>query len=155
MNGQQGNGQQANRQQAGNGQPASGLRNDGPNAGLRLSPEDQQQFTREAAQRLSDAQALREQLAKQGQPTGELDKAIDNLQQMAQGKYLEDTRAAKDLRTKVVDGLKDFEFGLRRRMGEGDSTRVLLERSGDVPPAYKQHVEEYYRSIGKGKKTTP
>jgi hypothetical protein len=29
---------------------------------------------------------------------------------------------------------------------------VLLERSGDVPPAYKQHVEEYYRAIGKGKK---
>jgi len=28
---------------------------------------------------------------------------------------------------------------------------VLLERAGDVPPAYKQNVEEYYRSIGRGK----
>jgi hypothetical protein len=28
---------------------------------------------------------------------------------------------------------------------------VLLERSGDVPAAYKQNVEEYFRSIGKGK----
>jgi hypothetical protein len=28
---------------------------------------------------------------------------------------------------------------------------VLLERSGDVPAAYKQNVEEYYRSIGRGK----
>lgn len=118
----------------------------------RLSPEDQQQFAREAAQRLADAQALRDQLQKQGQPTGELDRAIQNLQALAQGKYLEDTRTAGDLRAKVIDGLKDFEFGLRRRLGEGDSTRVLLERSGDVPPAYKQQVEEYYRSIGKGKK---
>lgn len=118
-----------------------------------LSPEDQQQFAREAAQRLADARALREQLAKQGQPTGELDRAIQNLEQLAQGRYLEDTRTATDLRSKVIDGLKDFEFGLRRRLGEGDSTRVLLERSGDVPPAYRQHVEEYYRSIGKGKKS--
>lgn len=74
---------------------------------------------------------------------------------MAQGQYLEDTRAAADLRTKVIDGFKDFEFGLRRKLGEGDSTRVLLERSGDVPAAYKQHVEEYYRSIGKGATSTP
>jgi hypothetical protein len=32
---------------------------------------------------------------------------------------------------------------------------VLLERSGDVPPAYKQHVEEYYRSIGRAKPSKP
>ena len=111
-----------------------------------------QQFSREAAQRLADAEALRQELAKQGQPTQELDRAIENLRQLAQIRALEDTRTSADLRTKVIEGLKDFEFGLRRRLGEGDSTRVLLERSGDVPPAYKAHVEEYYRSIGKGKK---
>jgi hypothetical protein len=62
-----------------------------------------------------------------------------------------DTHAAADLRAKTIEGFKDFEFALRRRLGESDSTRVLLERSGDVPPAYRQNVEEYYRSIGKGK----
>ena len=125
------------------------------NGGAQLSSEDRQQFAREAAQRLADAEALRQQLEKQGESTAKLDQAIQNLRQMAQGQYLEDTRAATDLRTKVIDGFKDFEFGLRRKLGEGDSTRVLLERSGDVPPAYKQHVEEYYRSIGKGTTTTP
>jgi hypothetical protein len=118
--------------------------------GGQLSPEDRQQFAREAAQRLADAEALRQQLEKQGQSTQKLDEAMQTLRQMAQGQYLEDTRAAADLRSKTIEGLKDFEFGLRRKLGEGDSTRVLLERSGDVPPAYKQHVEEYYRSIGKG-----
>ena len=139
----------------GGGMPnAGGMPRGNPQGGgARLTPDDQQQFSREAAQRLADAEALRQELVKQGQPTKELDQAIDNLRQLAQGKYVEDTRAAGDLRSKVIDGLKDFEFGLRRRLGEGDSTRVLLERSGDVPPAYKQHVEEYYRSIGKGKKT--
>ena len=125
------------------------------NGGGQLSPEDRQQFAREAAQRLADAEALRQQLEKQGQSTAKLDEAMKPLRQMAQGQYLEDTRAASDLRSKVIDGFKDFEFGLRRKLGEGDSTRVLLERSGDVPPAYKQHVEEYYRSIGKGAATAP
>ncbi len=119
-------------------------------SGARLSPEDQRQFAREAAQRLADAEALRQDLTKQGLPTQELDRAIDNLRQLAQSNALEDTRTSKDLRTKVIEGLKDFEFGLRRRLGEGDSTRVMLERSGDVPAAYKAHVEEYYRAIGKG-----
>lgn len=116
-----------------------------------MSPEDAQQFSREAQQRLADAEALRRELAKNGQPTRELDKAMENLRQLTNPNFLADTRAAADLRAKTIEGFKDFEFGLRRAMGE-DSTRVLLERAGEVPPAYKQHVEEYYRAIGKGKK---
>ena len=117
----------------------------------RLSPEDAQQFSREAQQRLADAEALRQDLARAGMPTKELDQAIDNLRQLVKPQMLEDTRAAADLRAKTIEGFKDFEFGLRRRLGESDSTRVLLERSGDVPAAYRQNVEEYYRAIGKGK----
>jgi hypothetical protein len=119
----------------------------------RLTVNDVEQFSREAQQRLADAEALRRDLARQGIPTAELDRAIENLRLLGSPVTLEDTRASADLRTKVIDGFKDFEFGLRRRLGDSDSTRVLLERSGDVPPAYKQNVEEYYRSIGKGKPT--
>ncbi len=123
-----------------------------PQGNGRLTPDDAQQFSREAQQRLADAEALRRELARQGVPTAELDRAIEGLRQLANARVLEDTRASADLRAKTIEGFKDFEFGLRRRLGQGDSTRVLLERSGDVPPAYKQNVEEYYRSIGKGKK---
>ncbi|HEX4683821.1 MAG TPA: hypothetical protein VH277_13975, partial [Gemmatimonadaceae bacterium] len=131
----------------GGGQPGGGPQNVG-----RLSPEDAQQFSREAQQRLADAEALRQQLAKQGEPTTELDHAIDNLRQLTNPQALEDTRVAKELRSRTIEGFKDFEFGLRRSLGEGDSTRVLLERSGDVPPAYKANVEEYYRAIARSKK---
>jgi hypothetical protein len=138
----------------GGGTPTAGGRPNGgqlPGRVAGLSPDDAQQFSREAAQRLADAEALRRDLAKQGVPTTELDKAIDDLRQLSNPLTLEDGRVAADLRAKTIEGFKDFEFGLRRRLGGGDSTRVLLERSGDVPPAYKQNVEEYYRAIGKGK----
>ena len=123
--------------------------------GLRLSPEDAQQFSREAAQRLADAENLRRELAGKGLPTKELDRAIEGLRQLTNPRTLEDTRTAADLRSKTIEGFKDFEFGLRRALGGSDSTRVLLERAGDVPAAYKQQVEEYYRSIGRGKPKKP
>jgi len=124
--------------------------------GARLSPDDAAQFSREAQQRLNDAEALRRDLARQGVPTKDLDRAIDDLKQLTSPRYLEDSRASADLRARTIEGFKDFEFGLRRRLGDSDSTSVLLERSGDVPPAYRQNVEEYYRSIGKGTaKPTP
>jgi hypothetical protein len=121
------------------------------NNGGRLSQEDVQQFAREARERLAEAQALRDQLAQKGLDVRELDRAIEGLRGLSNAQSLEDPRAAADLRSKTINGLKDFEFGLRRSQGEGDGNRVLLERSGDVPPAYKQNVEEYYRSIGRGK----
>ena len=167
--GQGGQGQNRGQQPAngsgqGNGRPGSRMTpggggipnaNGAPGGGVptgRLSPDDAQQFSREAQQRLADAQALRNELQKQGLATKELDQAIDNLRQLTNPANIEDTRIASDLRAKTLEGFKDFEFGLRRKLGESDSTRVLLQRSGDVPAAYKQNVEEYYRSIGKGKK---
>jgi hypothetical protein len=157
MNGQrQGSGRPGGQQQGGGMPNAGGVPGGSPNAnGGRLSPDDAQQFSREAQQRLADAEALRKELAQQGLPTKELDQAIDNLQQLTSARALEDTQAAASLRAKTLQGFQDFEFGLRRALGQSDSTRVLLERSGDVPPAYKQHVEEYYRAIGKGSGSKP
>jgi len=93
---------------------------------------------------------LRRDVTAQGLPTADLDRAIADLRDLARPQVLEDTRASSDLRTATVEGFKDFEFALRRAMGAGDSSRVLLERSGDVPAGYRQNVEEYYRSIGRG-----
>ncbi len=149
----QGNGKPGSQQNGGMGGPMNpnGVPGGGAPNG-RLSPDDAQQFSREAQQRLADAQALRTELQRQGLATKELDQAIDNLRQLTNAHTLEDQRISTDLRAKTIEGFKDFEFGLRRKLGESDSTRVLLERSGDVPAAYKSNVEEYYRSIGKGAK---
>jgi hypothetical protein len=148
--GQRPNGQIANGggTPTGGGPPRGGAIPQGN--GARLSPTDAQQFSREAEQRLADAEALRRDVAAQGLPTAELDRAIADLRDLTKPQVLEDARASSDLRNATLEGFKDFEFALRRALGAGDSTRVLLERSGDVPAGYKQNVEEYYRSIGRG-----
>lgn len=124
----------------------------GTPGGGRLSAQDAQQFGRELAQRLADAQALQRDLQRQGVNTDDLDRAIQNLRGMLDPSRLEETHAASDLKAQTIDGLKTFEFGLRR---DADNDRVVIDRTGDVPPAYRQSVEEYYRAIGKAKPQKP
>ena len=60
---------------------------------------------------------------------------------------LSDPRAAKTLHTQV-EALKNFEFQLNRAVA-GEKEGVRVGRVGDVPPTYRQWVEQYYREIGK------
>ena len=107
------------------------------------------QFGREMRERLSDAQALRRELERQKMDTRDLDRAIQGMQALSNDRILADERTAADLRAQTLEHLKAFEFTLRKSLGAGDETRVLLGRSGDVPAAFKQYVEEYYRSLAK------
>ena len=49
----------------------------------------------------------------------------------------------------VIQGLKDFEFALRRDLG-AEIERLFLSGSDDVPPEYREMVEKYYESLSKG-----
>ena len=46
------------------------------------------------------------------------------------------------------DGFKNFEFQLARAIN-AQKEGVRVGRTGDVPPAYRALVDEYYREIGK------
>jgi DNA-binding NtrC family response regulator len=98
-------------------------------------------------QRVGEAEALRNELAKQGTDVSALDRAIEAMKSVAT--RTDDSKAAADLRAQVIDGLKAFEFALRKSLGEQESGRVMSGRTGDVPPAFRAYVEEYYRAIAK------
>jgi hypothetical protein len=155
-NGQQ-NGQQGGQNGQG-GQPQSGRMAGGMNGGTptanggRLSEGDARQFGRELRERLNDAQQLRNDLQRQGLDVAELDRAIKGMRSLADENLLMDPTAAATLKAQILDGLKGFEFDLRRSLGLNDKDRVLLGRSGDVPEAYRQYVEDYYKALAAGKK---
>jgi hypothetical protein len=114
-----------------------------PSGGQNMDP----QLQRELAQRLADAQALRRELQRQGRDVSQLDQAIQGLQGASNLRSLSDERASKLLQTQV-DALKNFEFQLARAIN-GEKEGVRVGRTGDVPPAYRALVDEYYREIGK------
>ena len=99
---------------------------------------------------MADAEALSRELRQQGQDVAPLNQAIESMRNMTSTLTgLDDKKAEALLRTQVIEGLKAYEFNLRRANGDDAGTRVLLERTGDVPPAYKAMVEEYYRSLSR------
>ena len=97
-------------------------------------------------QRITDAEALRKDLAVQGADVSALDRAIETMRATA---ARADYKSAQALRAQVIDGLKAFEFALRKSLGDQESGRVMSGRTGDVPPAFRAYVEEYYRAIAK------
>jgi hypothetical protein len=122
----------------------------GPGAN-RLPQNEARQVEREMEQRLRDAQALRADLAKQGVDVSALDRAMEALARAASQDKLEDAKSGGELRAQVIDGLKAYEFALRRSLEGKDQPQVLSGRTGDVPAEFRAYVEEYYRSIARPK----
>jgi hypothetical protein len=91
---------------------------------------------------------LRRELREQGRDVAALDRLLGQLRGLngAMGSNATAGEIA-GLRASVVEGFKAYEFALRRELEGGDKERLLLGRSGDVPPGFKQMVEEYYKSL--------
>ncbi len=67
---------------------------------------------------------------------------------------LQDERTYKDVaelvrqQAIVAEGLKRFEFGLRRKV-EGEQNAIALSGADESPEAYKKANEQYFRSLSK------
>jgi len=110
------------------------------------------QLAREMQERIAEAEALRGELKQQGLDTAPLDRAIEGMRAVEkQERSGDDAHTAKDLRAQVLDGLKAYEFALRRAVEGNDGTRVMQVRPGEVPASFRAWVDEYYRSIAKQK----
>jgi len=117
----------------------------------RLSPEDARQFGREMESRRAEAEELRRALARQGYETGDLEALIRQMRELESQRVYNDPEEAERLQAAVADGLKAFEFALRRRI-EGDRPDQLrVGGSDDVPEGFRKLVEEYYRSLGRAR----
>jgi hypothetical protein len=147
---QQGEGAgQSGQQQGGQQQQSGGQRfNESTADGFPgFTPGDVRQFRREFRERRAEAERLRESLEAQGIDAGELDAIIDRLGRLDSGGVWGDPRGLAELQAEVIQGLKEFEYVLRRQLGGGDARELLLTGSDDVPPGYRELVEEYYKAL--------
>jgi hypothetical protein len=157
QSGQQGEGQRGQGQGNQGGQPgerqAIGTPGGGQGApgigrGGRIGPDDVRQLQREYRQRRLDAEALRQELRQSGADVATLEQWIQRLRDLERGRSFDDAEELERLHSAVVEGLKAYEFALRRALETGDD-RPLLDASGEVPPGFKALVEEYYKSLAR------
>ncbi len=113
-----------------------------------LSPDQVRQFRSEARQRERDARELRNLLQEEGQDTQNLDEVIQSLEALQRTRVYGDPVELARLQDEVIQGLRRFEFSLRRSMDDQDG-RVFLSGSDEVPPEFKDLVEEYYRALSR------
>ncbi len=113
-----------------------------------LTPDQVRQFRSEAGQRENDARELRNLLESEGRPTAELDDVIESLEDLQQTRIYGDPVELARLQDEVIQGLRRFEFSLRREL-DGGSDRVFLSGSEEVPSEFQDLVEEYYRALSR------
>jgi hypothetical protein len=107
------------------------------------------QFGRELRAQRDAAEALRQELRGTGIPTRDLDRLIAQLREMEAGRVFNDPEELERLRGSVLEGMKEFEFGLRRQLGATDRAGPVLGGNDDVPQAYRDMVNEYFRSLSR------
>jgi len=132
------------------GEPGGGGRGIAVGGGRgRLSAEDVRQLTREMAQRRADAEELRRSVGRQGMSTKELEELIGRMRALENARVYDDPEEAARLQSAVADGLKAFEFALRRRVEGEPAEQLRLGAADDVPAEFRRLVEEYYRSLAR------
>lgn len=123
-----------------------------PRGGARgqLSPDSERQFRQEIGRRRAELDELREQLGEEGIDVERLEEIAGDMRSLER-MDLGDPLGMALLQESVIAGLKEFEFTLRRAFAAGDAERYLTGGSDEVPPRYRDLVEEYYRSLSRGR----
>ena len=80
----------------------------------------------------------------------ELDEIMKRLRELDSERVYQDVEELARLQTFVAEGIKRFEYALRRKVGD-EADRALVSGSEEVPAEFKALVEEYYRSLSKGR----
>ena len=115
---------------------------------MNLTPEDIRQLRGEARQYALDTQALRGMLRGVDIDPRELDEIIRALRQLEDERVYQNVAELARLQAFVAEGLKRFEFGLRRKV-EADKNASALTGSDEAPEEFRKLVEQYYRSLAR------
>ncbi|MDH3457463.1 MAG: hypothetical protein OER90_11560 [Gemmatimonadota bacterium] len=115
-----------------------------------ISPDDVRQFQGELRQRRGELEELRRELRREGVDVGELDGILRGLRALENRGVIGELRGLAQLGAEIIPGLKEFEYALRRQMiGAEDGEQLFLSGSEDVPPEYRELVEEYYKALSR------
>jgi hypothetical protein len=115
--------------------------------GNRTRGSDSRQLGRELRERRLDAERLRRELEQEGVDVSELDRILKRMRGLEGRGLGSDRQAVELLESQVIEGLKEFEFALRRQLTGNEDRRPRSGRQGEVPAEYRELVDRYYESL--------
>jgi DNA repair exonuclease SbcCD ATPase subunit len=145
--GQQGENQGGRAAERQEGQPSGAPQGGGTG---QISPDDVRQFQGELRQRRGELEQLRRELRQEDVDVDELDDIVRGLRALENRGAIGEPRGLAQLGAEIIPGLKEFEYALRRQIiGTEDGEQLFLSGSEDVPPEYRDLVEEYYKALSR------
>ena len=109
------------------------------------------QWTNQANQLANDASDVRRQLQQAGINPRDLtpvDEVIKALRALGDAKSYNDPARLQDLYSSAVEKFKALEFEIRKKV-DTTNEALFLSGSDEVPPKYKDLIQEYYRALSK------
>jgi hypothetical protein len=104
------------------------------------------QLRSELRRRAGELRGLAEEFERQGMEGNPLGDVARRLGRMDASGAIGTPRGLDDL-AELVAALKDYEFALRRQLLDDEAAPSVLSAGEDVPPQYRELVEEYYRRL--------
>ncbi|MEE2635668.1 MAG: DUF4175 family protein [Acidobacteriota bacterium] len=112
-----------------------------------FDPRDVRQWQREFRERGAEAQDLQRMLrAENFGDVGDLADVIQAMRALDDPRTYQDIEEIARLQTFVIEGLKRFEYRLRREV-DGDSDELYLASSDEVPDGFRDLIEEYFKAL--------
>ncbi|MCH8143177.1 MAG: hypothetical protein IIA55_00495, partial [Gemmatimonadetes bacterium] len=109
--------------------------------------DDVRQFRGEFRERATELEALRQRMRREGIDVSTLSDVLERLRRLDSRSVFDDPAEIARLQQAAIEGLKEFEYALRRQFADPESDRLLLSGSDEVPQGFKELVEEYYRAL--------
>ena len=155
--GQQGEEGQQGQEDQGNQSGASGPTSIGPGYQTgggsyqpgQFSTEELRQLRREFRERVSDAEGLRQELARQDLDVPDLGEIIRRMEEFDQKQIYLNPLGLEQLEEEVLTELKQFEYWLRRELEGLVEGELYVAGSDQVPAGYRNLVEEYFRALSR------
>jgi hypothetical protein len=119
--------------------------------GARLTEEQARQLRNETRQFSQEARDLLSRANGRDMNPREVEEIMAALKQLEDPRVYQDVATLAKLQSIVAEGMKRFEFGLRRKV-EGEQNAIAQSGADESPEAYKKANEDYFRSLGKGGK---
>ena len=112
-------------------------------------PQDIRQWQREYRERAGEVEELRRLLEQEDFAAADLSEIIERMRELDDLRTYQDAEEIARLQTFVLEELKRFEYRLRREISE-ESEELFLAGNEEMPPQFRELVEEYFRVLSEG-----
>ncbi|MFQ5738110.1 MAG: hypothetical protein ACE5JX_03800 [Acidobacteriota bacterium] len=107
-----------------------------------------QQVRREWQERVRDAERLRDLMRRVDPPTArELAALARRMRQLDARRLLDNPKEIAALKAQIIDGFRQLELEMYGRLKQEKDGQLRLAYEDEIPPQFRERVEEYYRTL--------